>query len=296
MINIEDFLNKSAEYKQKSFIMADLLENSNLYHFKEKADIIRHCADHITLNNLADGSDKFLSHYCRQRMCPQCQYRKSVKEYGQIIQIAENLNCSWLHMVLTVRNCDENDLDNTINLLFKNSTKLFAIYKKSFKGILRACEVTYNKTDKTYHPHLHCLISVNKSYFTSRYYVKQKTLLDTWRKLINQKNNGGLYISRVTDKCASVAEVAKYCLKPLDCDIPDDEKLNVYQNIFTALKGKRLIQTYGNISKEIKNIKNNYKPLIEEDDILCATHYYYNDGAYKTTSIYNKITDTVYKV
>ena len=296
MFDLTSFLNKSAYYKEKSFEIADLFEKSDLYYFKDKADLIRHCADRLILNNINDNTDKFISRYCRLRFCPQCQFRKSIKNYGQIIQVAENLDCSWLHMVLTVRNCFDNELDETIDKLFVNSTKLFKIYKKNFKGIVRACEVTYNSKEKTYHPHLHCLIAVNKSYFTSRYYVKQATLLNSWRGLINDGNNGGLYISRVTDKSCSVAEIAKYCLKPLDCEIPEQEKLNVYQVIYTALKGKRLLQTFGIVSKELKKIKDSYKPLVDKEDIVCSTHYYYNGARYEPTSIDNKITERVYNL
>lgn len=293
--DFEKFLNKSAFFKEKSLEMANLLEKSPLYTFREKADIIRHCADRIEIHNLKNGKDKTTSHYCRLRYCPQCQFRKSVKQYGEIIQVAESLKCKWLHMVLTVRNCDESELDNTINLLFSKSTKLFKIYKKPFKGILRACEVTYNANEKTYHPHLHCLIAVNKSYFTSRDYVKQEVLLKSWRDLINQNDNGGLYISKVTDKSASVAEVAKYCLKPLEMEIPEEEKLNVYQNIFSALKGKRLIQTFGILTSAIKDVKNNYEPMFDDEDVLCSTSYFF-DGHFKPKAINNKITGEIYRI
>lgn len=296
MTNIEEFLNKSAEYKQKSVQMANLFEKSPFYTEREKADLLYHCADSLILNNIKDGTDKFMSRYCRNRFCPQCQYRKSVKQYGEIIQVADKLGCAWLHMVLTIRNCNAQDLSDTISLLYTNSTKLYNNNKRAFKGMIRCCEVTYNRDSDSYHPHLHCLVSVNKSYFTSRYYIKQSALLQQWRALINRRNDGGLYISKVTDKCSSVAEVAKYCLKPLDSDIPDNIKLAVYRNIFTALKGRRLIQTFGNITPAIKEIKNNYKPLVAEDDILCSTVYYYNGSNYEPTAISNKITNTVYNL
>lgn len=296
MLNLEKFFEKSAFYKEKTFQIANIIENSKDYRYRENADILRHCADRIDVNNITDGTEKILSHYCRLRYCPQCQYRKSIKQYGEIIQIAEKLNCSWLHLVLTIRNCEAVDLSKTIDKLFTSSTKLFKKYKKNFKGIIRACEVTYNKDEDTYHPHLHCLISVNKSYFTSRYYVKQSDILDCWREIINDKNNGGAYISKVTDKCASVAEVAKYCLKPLDLDMGKEKNLEVLENIYNALKNKRLLQTYGNITAEFKEIKNNYKPLVDDKDILCTTRYYYENKKFVPVAIDNKISNQVYNI
>ena len=296
MTDLQSFFNKSAFYKEKSLEMADLLEKSKIYDFSKNADNIRHCADRITIGNLDNGNEKIISSYCRLRYCPQCQYRKSIKNFGQIIKVANSLNCAWIHLVLTIRNCESADLSKSIDVLFKNSTKFFNNYKKNFKGVLRACEVTYNKTEDTYHPHLHCLIAVNKSYFTSRYYVKQKDLLLTWRALLNDKDNGGVFVSRVTDKSCSVAEIAKYCLKPLDCDIPEKKRLEVYQNIFTALKGKRLLQTFGVISKELKKVKEDYSESIQEEETLCETFYYYSEKGYRPTAINNKVTDVVYNL
>src|SRR5699024_12750864 len=51
--------------------------------------------------------------------------------------------------------------------------------KKAVKGWYRCLEITHNvnrqsKDFDTYHPHFHCLLCVNPSYFTSRDYIRDR--------------------------------------------------------------------------------------------------------------------------
>ena len=283
--DIKNFLSKAEKHKLQSLNIAeDVLPYTLDYKYRKNAEVIEMCGYRIDDVFYKDGSEKIKSKYCRLRYCPTCAYRKSVKQYGIIIQMAEELTVAWLHCVLTVRNCEGKRLSDTLDLLFKKSSELFKTYKQ-FKGVIRCCEVTYNADKNTYHPHLHCLIAVNKSYFTSRDYIKQSDLLDKWRNLINENNNGGLYISRVTDKSASVAEVAKYCLKPLTQEIPKEKRIIAFETIYNALQNRRLLQTYGVCRSAYKEIKELYKPTypktqdeyFEELEKQSKVDYYYFD-------------------
>ena len=63
---------------------------------------------------------------------------------------------------------------------FKRFAKLKE-FEKMNVGYIRKLEITYNKKRNDYHPHYHILICVNKSYFTSRDYIKHEKWLDMWR-------------------------------------------------------------------------------------------------------------------
>ena len=92
---------------------------------------------------------------------------------------------AFIFVTLTAPNVKAEELPAEIdkyNLAFKKLTKRKEI-APIFDGYIRKLEVTYNADQQTYHPHFHVLFVVNKSYFTSRYYVKQAKWLELWREV-----------------------------------------------------------------------------------------------------------------
>ena len=65
-----------------------------------------------------------------------------------------------------------------------------------------------------------------------------------------------VYISRVRDPLAAIPEIVKYCFKPY---VPDGvsgvSELEFYELIYTALHGRRCIQTYGEIRKTVRELR-----------------------------------------
>ena len=88
-------------------------------------------------------------------------------------------------MTLTAPNVKAEDLPAEIDLYNKAFQRL--VKRKEiasiFTGYIRKLEITYNADQQTYHPHFHILFVVNKSYFTSRSYVKQAKWLELWREV-----------------------------------------------------------------------------------------------------------------
>lgn len=58
-------------------------------------------------------------------------------------------------------------------------------------------------------------------------------------------------MGRVHDDGA-FAEIAKYSVKPFDFTADDETRLFVYETLRFALKGRRLVQTYGVIKTALK--------------------------------------------
>ena len=92
---------------------------------------------------------------------------------------------AFVFVTLTAPNVKAEDLQAEIDLYNKAFQRL--VKRKEiapiFDGYIRKLEVTYNADQQTYHPHFHVLFVVNKSYFTSRYYVKQAKWLELWREV-----------------------------------------------------------------------------------------------------------------
>ena len=205
------------------------------------------------------------ANFCRERICPMCQFRKSEKLFAEMLQVCELLKDKYrfLHLVLTVPNAKTSgELIDTIKLLYKGFNKFFK-YKsieRAFKGCIRCLEISYNYNNDSFHPHLHCLIAVNKSYFNdSKSYLKYETLRELWSKACCSKELLQIYVRACdNDNYEGVAEVCKYSVKPLEWDSEASyiQNINILVTLSHALKGQRFVQKYGVIKDAFKVIKN----------------------------------------
>lgn len=262
--------NDFVELKKKNDVIVDLLKDDFL--LSEKAEKISVCGDFLGFSPSSDtGEFKLVSaNFCRERLCPTCQKRKSLKMYANVLQVVNYIktnvrNVRYLHLVLTVPNCDGGVvLNSTISKLFKSFGKFYK-YKdiqRAFKGCLRCLEITYNSDTGMFHPHLHCLIAVNGSYFNSRYYLKYDRLQELWTKANNSDVPLQISVGSIKgDIAKGVAEVCKYCVKPLEYGELDDTTAQyVLRTIGLVLKGQRCIQKYGIIKEAFKALD------IDDDD------------------------------
>jgi plasmid rolling circle replication initiator protein Rep len=267
LIDLTDF----EKYKKLTIETANLLKKDDFLH--ERGETIEHCGDILQFDNEA----KLLSaNFCRQRLCPNCQRRKALKTYSKFKRISEELQkqgFAFLHLVLTIKNCEDYELNETISKLFNASSRLFKKQdcKRVFKGVLRCLEVSYSKNDCSFHPHLHCLIAVRKSYFTSRYYLKIEKIRELWQEVLKVDYLPQVWASRCDEN--AIAEVAKYSVKPLELDLTDAVKIIVLKHLFCSLHGRRLLQTYGVIKTTAKALKIDLNEDELESDATATSIY-----------------------
>jgi len=205
-----------------------------------------------------------------------------------------NHEYEYIFLTLTVRNVVGNDLSKTIDemlLAWKAMTRTKE-FKKLAKGYFRALEVT-KKPDKDFHPHIHVIIAVNKSYFDrtgGRGYLHHREWMGLWRRCMNLDYDPRVDIRKVKEDvrkkdkknisyAGAVAEVAKYTVKGSEViidpyrvaknsGIPTDgeayEKLTVMCQNYTdemvstldgALKGRRLV-SFGGKMREVHKLLN----------------------------------------
>lgn len=198
--------------------------------------------------------------FCRNRICPMCQFRRAEKLFSQAIQIVEKMEQDgfrFLHLVLTVPNPqDERELVETIKNLYKSFGKFWKYkeVKKAYKGAIRCLEISYNYERCEFHPHLHCLIAVKKSYFTdSKVYLKYDRIMELWAKACKSERLYQVSVRAVKEgDYRGVAEVCKYSVKPLDFDDTQEQWQNerIILNLGWRLKGTRLLQKYGVLKDE----------------------------------------------
>lgn len=254
----DKFLFDCEGFKEKSARLSVIFENSNSPTIRDRANKIYRCGtllqfgvsdDDITLDN---------ANFCRQRLCPMCQWRRSRRLYADLSALWERLiadGYNFVHVVLTVRNVCADDLDGTINRMYRNFSRM--LHDNAFchvQGAIRFLEVTYNVQGDNYHPHLHVLLVVRKSYFTSRYYISHPLLVSLWRQYMRLDYDPLCHIGKADS--GSIQEVSKYCVKPFDFDALDwRTELLVYETLDIALHGRRMIQTYGVIRSILRDLK-----------------------------------------
>lgn len=230
---------------------------------------LEHCADTLLFAENAEGKKKLKSaNFCRLRLCPMCQWRRSLKMFGQVQMITDKIlerdkSTRFLFATFTVKNVDAENLETCINILnnkflyLVSKNKTFAPAKKlkqNLLGYLKAVEVTYNTKDKTYHPHLHVIFAVKSTFFkNSNNYMTKKEWIELWQKALNVDYKPQTDIRAIkTNTGKAIAEVAKYPVKTAPIlSLPDDEAVEVLKTLTLSLNKKRFV-SYGGIFKTIK--------------------------------------------
>lgn len=258
-------------------------------HFREgglvsKAERMMECADTLVFKYTEDTLKLFQSWFCKVRMCPMCNWRRSLKIAYHNKRIVETVNerekVQWLFLTLTVRNTDAESLSETISGMFEGFHRLmkYKRVKTSVKGYFRALEVTKNRDSKsksfgTYHPHFHVLLCVPSSYFKKKeFYIKQAEWTSLWKRAMKLEYTPVVNVKKVKPKenlseiedheknikkamaeQKAILEVSKYPVKDTDVIQGDEVTEDNVETVLTldnALSYKRLIG-YGGLLKEI---------------------------------------------
>ena len=108
------------------------------------------------------------ANFCRNRFCPCCQWRRSVKLFRQNYECFEWIKakypgCRFVFLTLTVRNVPIDSLASRLADMSAAWNRF--TQRRDFKclgllGWLRVLEVTRNAITGTYHPHFHVVLVV----------------------------------------------------------------------------------------------------------------------------------------
>lgn len=255
--------------------------------YLSKAKRLACCAQQAEFERLPSGELHLQqASFCRVRLCPMCQWRRSLKLGAQVRQVVERANADhikdtgtawrWLMVTFTVRNVPGPQLGATIDQLHKGLVSMTKCkrWQGAVRGWLRATEVTHC-TDKrkaaydTYHPHIHALLCVPASYFKGKGYIRQAEWAALWQHYAGVdytpvvdvrtiKAEDGRKVSDLApDEQAAamgkaVAEVSKYASKPADYLVASDPDLTV-RTVATLdrMLHHRRMTSWGGILKDI---------------------------------------------
>ena len=249
-----------AAKKKGNEIAACVYQRTNLPDKDKKAFKLRLCGKTLVFaENPTGGSPILISAMrCGLRLCPSCSWIRTHRTFENVYSVITDrafAGKQFIFLTLTVKNCRGELLEAEIKRLLAAWSKLTNVKKSSFRiaflGTFRALEVTYNKFEKTYHPHLHAIAAVESGYFrkSNKNYISQPQLREKWRDACGLDYLPQCRIERVRNATGKqVAEVAKYTVKSADY-------LNspaVLETLDVALHRKRLV-AYGGLFREVRN-------------------------------------------
>ena len=283
-----------AKWKREAQGLADIYEvlgcdpdNPQAAHDLDKARRVSDCATYTEFQRHDPDSQHsgpwltlHTANFCRNRLCPMCGWRRSLKMGSQAREVVAEANrqkvsrdgvaYKWLLVTFTVKNVTGPELGRTIDQLHKAAHNMAKTkrWKAAVKGWLRATEVTHNTDVKsasfdTFHPHLHFLLCVNSRYFKSADYIPQKEWKAMWERAAGLNYDSQVNVKAVKDLendptkesktslGGALAEVTKYVCKPQGVVTWENPEMAVRTVLVLdrMLDGRRLT-SWGGVLKE----------------------------------------------
>lgn len=278
--NVNEVTQEFTDLKQKTLILSKSFSRLG---FDKKSERCHHCGSFlefrksiVDMNNEEEDYKLCEANFCRERLCPMCAKRRSLKMFGQVSQIVEHIDIDkydFIFLTLTVPNVSGDVLLQKISQMQKAFNKLihYKRFRDAVAGYFRSLEITYNhrknsKSYNTYHPHYHIILVVRKDYFTSSAYITRDEYLSMWQLAMNDYTISQVDVRKVVPKkdkkqrgvisvAGAVAEVAKYTLKPSDYLFAKNSALTdkVVSVLSSALRGRRLV-AFGGIFADIRDL------------------------------------------
>ena len=269
-----------SEKASKTRVLADIYEIVN----PSKAVRLRNCASFLDYHVCENGKKRLVNaNFCRVRLCPMCVWRRTLKIFSQTSAIMDVINnefgYEYIFLTLTMKNCEPDDLSEAIDMMMNSWNKFskYKDFKQAIKGFYRGFEVTHNldpnsKDYDTFHPHFHCVLAVNKSYFKSRDYLSQEKWTNLWAKALGVTYHPVVHVKKIKGNTAlAVAEVAKYAVKDGDYIIPDDEQMTLKTvELLDRVLAKRRFVSFGGIFKDVHKRLNLDDP--EDGDLIMSRY------------------------
>lgn len=278
-------------HKQENLKLVELYKqaikiNSSVISPKRLQDLAD-CANQLEYLQDAEGNKKlYKTYFCRVRLCPMCQWRRSLKLFSQVSKITDYINqqnnqVRYLFITLTQKNCNGSELVQEINKINKSFSLLVdktkrvqpaSKFKKMLLGYIKSTEVTYNPKTKTYHPHLHCIFAVQGEYFNKANYINKNSWRAIWADLLKIDYLPQIDVQAIkpTRQQKAVAELAKYPAKVSSIlNLPEAQAVQVVMDL-TTLCYKRRFVAFGGIFKKTKALLKMQDVEAENADLVGA--------------------------
>lgn len=209
---------------------------------------------------------------CRDRLCPICNWRLSIKRYSIMQNVIQALFLAYPEyhyslVTLTVQNCKGYLLKETLEKMQETWKTLISQRwaKTALFGWGRSIETTFNEETQTHHPHYHVILISNTAETCDK-------VVNEWLRIAEKK---GLTVSKKAQNreeirthtegdslAGAICEAYKYSVKATDAiTMP----LGELRNLALAIANKRLVSFGGIIKEYLKKLEIN-EDIDKEDD------------------------------
>lgn len=263
--------------------------------YQKRAERMASCASALQTKSCPDGHHHKIQRaiLCKDRACPVCSWRRG-RAYAARTSVAmEEAGGRYILLTLTVKNCADGELKQTLEKLTKGFSRLMKSRRLygQVGGYVRTVEITRN--GKTWHPHIHALLRVDYGYFSAfnKLYISQREWSALWQQAL------GVHYTPVVDvrsvaseaEAGAVAEVSKYISKNIMAKLP----LELLREWLEAVRGRRLWSSGGCLKIKDEQVENELVHAADENttaDIcpVCGQHLQIQDwvhdgGEYRPT-------------
>lgn len=180
---------------------------------------------------------------CNVRICPHCQRVRSLRlaaRWEKHLGKCEGLR----YVVFAERNSE--DLSEGLASLYRawNRLRKSSLWKRYARGSVAVLEVTYNRDDRTWHPHLNVLFEGD--------YLPFEALNQEWNRATRGSGQTSFIVAA---DAGTIRELIKYVTKLSDFV----GEPSAVESFLGAVARKRFIRTYGTF----------YRLPVEEEESHC---------------------------
>lgn len=261
------------EHKKRAMEVGDKLISVGLV---KRGYRMKSCAQQLIGYRCGDCGNFMVTsaQYCRDRLCPVCNWRLSIKRYSQMTQLMTSLynaypEASYALITLTAKNCKPEALDSYMSDLQSawERTRGSRWARKELIGWARSIEVTYNETTGELHPHYHIITMSCDGSTCNR-------LVGEWLSQCEKRDIKALFKAQSVDNiiehhtegstlAGAICEVYKYMVKSDDLS---EMPLRTFRTFAEAIANKRLISMGGKIKEYAKLLDLEQMEENAEDD------------------------------
>ena len=255
--------------------------------FQDYSDRVHYCSEFLDFRLVPDANDGEIklklnsAFFCRVRHCAVCQWRRSLMWKAKAYKILPRIVAQfpthrWLFVTLTVRNCQIAELRSTLDWMHESFKRLTKLRDFPAIGWIKSTEVTRGK-DGSAHPHFHCLLMVQPSYF-GKNYMKQSEWVELWRRSLRADYNPVMDVQAIkkgVQPSTLIPELLKYCTK--ESDLTADREW--FLELTRQMHKSRTIATGGVLKDYLRDLEREPEDLIgkgeDNEDELDEVHLYF---------------------
>lgn len=272
-----DKFQKWTEKKKQNVVVADKMIDAG---FKKRGALMRDCGTILQYKVCPDCGKSFVSstNLCRDRLCPTCAWRLSLKRFAEMCQVMNTISEYDLEsagfLTLTVKNCKPENLRYTIKKMNEDWNRMLSgrKIKPMLLGWAKSLEITYNKENNTFHPHFHVIvlfedvISVgDTNAFFRNAWNKACRLpyepITDFRRIESKKESLAIDNEKIFN---AILETFKYSVKDKDIE---EMPLQTFRDFVIAVQGLRFVSFGGLIKKARQELGLKDTENDEENDI-----------------------------